>query len=456
MSGNKTTFFIETFGCQMNERDSQTIGGLLIEAGFLPGPNAEDSDVVIINTCSVRHSAEQKVWSRLGRIASRTKGGRSPIIVLAGCMAQLPENIQRIKERVPYVNIVVGPGHINNIAKLVTRVINKQPRKLLTAISPNRTEAHRTESTQMLPEALPRIKVPGVSAYVTIIYGCDNFCTYCIVPFVRGPQVSRQPKYIIEEVEQLISQGYDEIILLGQNVNAYGYDLSNSIDFAQLLEKLDEVEEINRIRYFTSHPKDFTKAMVDTVKNSKHICEHFHLPFQSGSDRLLKLMHRGYTRGQYLDLVGYIKTQMPYASITTDIIVGFPGETEADFEDTIDLVQQAKLDGAFTFMFSPRSGTAAARMKEQIPKEIKSRRLQKLVEIQNGITKSINESLIDTVQEVLVEGVDLKNPKYVRGRTRTNKLVVCTSNQPTPGDVIKVKINEAGTWYLKGPLLEKN
>ncbi len=456
MNNKKLTYFIETFGCQMNERDSQTIGGLFQEKGFSLAQNAGESDVIVMNTCAVRQSAEEKVWSRLGKLAAESRGGKLPVIVLAGCMAQLPQTIERIKKRVPYVRVAVGPGHIDKIPQLVSQAVHDPSQKLLTAVSPGRAEAHRTGSTQMLPEALPRVKVSGVSAYVTIMYGCDNFCTYCIVPFVRGPQVSREPRFIVKEVQELVSQGFTEITLLGQNVNAYGLDPGNGYGFAQLLEDLDGIPGICRIRYFTSHPRDFTKTMVDSIRDSKHVCEHFHLPLQSGSNRILKLMHRGYTREEYRGLVSYIRSQIPGASVTTDIIVGFPGETDEDFQDTIGLVKDLRFDGAFTFIFSPRSGTAAAKMGNQVSRKDKSRRLQELVRVQNEITKDINMSLVGTIQETLIEEPDLKNPEHVRGRTRTNKLVVCTSKGPKPGDVVKVRIDEAGTWYLKGPMWKPN
>ncbi len=454
MSNHNLTYFIETFGCQMNVRDSETIGGLLEQAGFSQAQDALDADVVVVNTCAVRQSAEDKVWSRLGQLAFDRRDGKAPVLVLAGCMAQLPQTVERIRAKAPYVNVAVGPGHIHKIPELVLEALNRPSVKLLTAVSPSRTEARRTESTQMLPEELPRVKVPGVSAYVTIMYGCDNFCSYCIVPFVRGPQVSREPRFIMEEVEALVRQGYIEIHLLGQNVNAYGLDLDNGIGFVQLLESIDQIPGIQRIRYATSHPRDFTKEMVDTIKQSKHICEHFHLPLQSGSNRILKLMHRGYTREQYMELVYYIKEQIPGASVTTDIIVGFPGETDQDFQDTLDLLEQVRLDGAFTFIYSPRAGTAAARMANQLPRKVKSDRLQELVKVQNEITQEINNALVGTVQEVLIEEPDLRNPEYFRGRTRTNKLVVCTTKGPKPGDLVNVMIEEAGTWHLKGPLAQ--
>ncbi len=439
----------------MNERDSETIGGLLEQEGFVQAQDVLDADVVVVNTCAVRQAAEEKVWSRLGQLVYESgRRGNVPVIVLAGCMAQLPGTVERIKQRAPYVKLAVGPGHIHRIPELVYRVLEECSAKPVTAVSPSRTEARRTESTQMLPEGLPRVKVPGVSAYVAIMYGCDNFCSYCIVPFTRGPQVSREPEFIIREIQELVDQGYIEITLLGQNVNAYGHDLDRGPGFAGLLERIDGIPGIRRIRYLTSHPRDFTEDMVDVISQSRHVCEHFHLPLQSGSNRILKLMNRGYTREQYRDLVYYIKDRIPGAAVTTDIIVGFPGETEEDFRDTLDLIQELRLDGAFMFVFSPRKGTAAARMDNQIPRKQKSDRLQALVEVQNEITRAINKSLIGTVQEVLIEGPDSRNPEYYRGRARTNKLVVCTTKGPKPGDLVKVRVAEAGTWYLRGPEAE--
>ena len=445
-------YFVETFGCQMNERDSETIEGLLLAKGFSPAETVQEADVVVVNTCAVRESAESKVWSRIGEIAASSIDKKPPVIVLAGCMAQIPENIERIKTQAPYVRVATGPGYIHHIPDLVERALSDPTERLLLAVSPTRTGACRDESAQTLPEGLPRKKVQGPSAYVNIMYGCDNFCTYCIVPFVRGPQVSRKPQDIIEEAKSLVEHGCCEIILLGQNVNAYGLDLDGNYYFADLLKDLDEIKGIERIRYFTSHPAYFSKEIVDVIKETKHVCEHFHLPVQSGSNRIQKLMNRKYTQEEYLELTSYIRKQIPDASITTDIIVGFPSETDEDFRDTLTLVEKVRFDGAFTFIFSPRSRTAAARMKEQLPRELKSERLQELVAVQHGITRSINSSLLGTVQEVLIEGPDKRYPQYSRGRTRTNKLVVCTATNLEPGDMVNVKIEETGTWYLKGPL----
>lgn len=448
------TYYIETFGCQMNERDSETICGILDRMGMQPA-DASSADIIVLNTCAVRKSAEDKVWSRLAEIAAaRRKMKNMPVVLLAGCMAQLPSTAERVREHFPMVRALVSPGKLGSIPSLLQYIKDEEPQagELHLALMPPRGEGE-AQSPQAPTEDLPRRKIPGVSAYVNIMYGCDNFCSYCIVPFVRGPQVSREPESIRREVEELAKEGYKEVTLLGQNVNAYGRDLPGDYGFADLLKELDQIEGLLRIRYLTSHPRDFTYHMVDTIKQCSKVCEHFHLPLQSGSNRILKAMNRGYTREHYLDLVGYIRTQIPDASITTDIIVGFPGETEEDFEDTLDVVRKARFDGAFTFIFSPRSGTAAAKMPDQIPHEIKTSRLQRLVEVQNNIIRENNRKFLGSVVEILVESKDPEDPSAVRGRTRTNRLVIALGSSAQPGDLICVSVNETGTWYLKGQVV---
>jgi tRNA-2-methylthio-N6-dimethylallyladenosine synthase len=459
----KPTFYVETFGCQMNERDSETISALLSQEGLEATDDPRTADVIILNTCAVRESAESKVWSRLGKLYAQRRDDQ-PVFVLSGCMAQLPGTMERLKQRVPFVSVVSGPGNIHKIPELVKRARERRGGGLLAAVSPPRTGGAADESVQVLPEGLPRMSVPGVTAFVTIMYGCDNFCSYCIVPYVRGPQVSRQPKDVMREVRDLVARGYKEVTLLGQNVNAYGLDFARAgnansevpagYGFAALLRDLNEVEGLCRVRYFTSHPRDFTKEMVDTVVECEKVCEHFHLPLQSGSDRILRSMNRGYSKAEYLSLVGYILDRVPHASITTDIIVGFPGETEEDFQETLDVVRQAQFDGAFTFIFSPRRGTAAVKMKGQVPKDEKSRRLQRLVEAQSEITLERNRSMLGQEVEVLIEDQDPKKPGIWRGRTRTNKMVLVEAGlgiSPV-GRLMGVEIREAGVWYLKGPL----
>ena len=478
------TYYIETFGCQMNERDSETISALLSQEGMEEVADPTLADVIVVNTCAVRETAENKVWSRLGKLSGIRKGGRPPVIVLAGCMAQIPENVERIRKRFPAVKVVAGPGNIHKIPGLLEQVrlagsaadrTSGGPLSTAIAVSPPRTGApagaSRHESTQVLPEGLPRKPVPGVTAYVTIMYGCDNFCSYCVVPFVRGPQVSRPLQAILDEVKDLADKGCREVTLLGQNVNAYGQDLGDVQGFSRLLRELDRIDGIQRIRFMTSHPRDFTRDMVDAVAGCSKVCEHFHLPLQAGSNRILKLMNRGYTREDYIALVEYIRAVVPHAGITTDIIVGFPSETEDDFQDTLDVVRRARFDGAFTFVFSPRRGTAAAKMKEQVPKEVKSRRMQELVAVQSEITKEKSRDLIGSEVEILVESPDDEIPCAVRGRTRTGKMVIALPETGNPemrnlrtgngassasvarvGDLVRVRVEEAGTWYLKGPV----
>ncbi len=484
-------FYVETFGCQMNERDSSTIEGLLSQAGMTSCQDPKKADVIVLNTCAVRESAENKVWSRLGRLHSYRKSDDPPVMVLAGCMAQLPGTIKRIRSRTPYVQVVTGPAHIHEIPQLVEKALagmkngesvrgfqpgaqnapvkrQAKPRPLV-ATSPSRVGIKKERSTQVLPEGLPRGDTPGISAYVNIMYGCDNFCSYCIVPYVRGPQVSRSPEAVKGEVNDLCGKGYKEIVLLGQNVNAYGLDLpsNHKFGFEDLLIDLDKTETLARLRYFTSHPKDFTRGMVDAVKQGSKICEHFHLPLQSGSDRILRAMNRGYTREKYLRLVDYIREQVPDASLTTDIIVGFPGETDGDFQDTLGMIRRCLYDGAFTFIFSARQGTAAVRMENQIDPVVKSERLQELVRVQGDITRQANKAHVGSTMEILVEkgsttGQEIKvetaqkaasQDAVAKGRTRTNKLVIAQGDA-SPGDLVKVRIQEAGTWYLRGKIVQ--
>lgn len=509
MNSGKTTFYIETFGCQMNERDSETIAALLSQQDMEQSNDPGLADVIILNTCAVRESAESKVWSRLGKLAAMRREDpvkAQRVFVLAGCMAQLPSTLDRVKKRVPFINVLTGPGSIHRIPELVKEARSaasspedckacaepampgpsrtRSKRMLLTAVSPARISSARDESTQILPEGLPRKGIPGVTAYVTIMYGCDNFCSYCIVPYVRGPQVSRLPEDVLREVRELVSRGYKEVTLLGQNVNAFGLDSASvqapragqggldkdrslrRYDFASLLRDINDIQGLERVRYFTSHPRDFTTDMVNAARDCEKVCEHFHLPLQSGSNRLLKAMNRGYTKEDYLALVRYIEETVPGASITTDIIVGFPGETEEDFRETLDVVGKVEFDGAFTFIFSPRKGTAAAKMKGQVPKDEKSGRLQRLVEAQREITLRRNKALVGHTVEILAEDYDPKDLSILRGRTRSNKMVLaeCSggtlpgggtlpngADTPRPGDLVRVEIEEAGVWYLKGP-----
>lgn len=406
----KGTFNIWTSGCQMNEHDSEIMYALLEKEGYSWTSDPETADIVILNTCSVRKTAEQKALGFLGNLKYRKKRDTDLIVAVGGCLTQNPE-VREFLLKAPFVNVIFGTRNFHRLPELLQEV--QQGNKRVVA-----------DERVDLSGILPAYRADSVKAYVTIMYGCNNFCSYCIVPYTRGREKSRPAEEINEEVAGLAAAGYKEVMLLGQNVNSYGRGLDSDINFAKLLEQLDEIVGIARIRYMTSHPRDFTDELIETIASSSKICEHFHLPIQSGSNRILKLMNRGYSREKFIELTEKIRKRIPESSITTDIIVGFPGETEDDFQDTLDLVEQVKFDAAFTFLYSPRQGTPAEKMEEQISQDIKRDRMIRLTDIQNKITLEHNQVLENKVVEVLVEGRSKKDPERWSGRTRTNKIVV--------------------------------
>ncbi|MEW6243388.1 MAG: tRNA (N6-isopentenyl adenosine(37)-C2)-methylthiotransferase MiaB [Bacillota bacterium] len=434
-------YLIETFGCQMNAHDSEVLAGLLEEMGYRPAKAREEADLILLNTCCVRESAENKVWGRLGVLKRLKRENPGLIIGVCGCMAQEEGTAERIRRRYPHVDLVFGTHNVHRLPDLIREA--RESNALVVEV---------LESEGGIVEHLPAKRAPGLSAWVTVMYGCNNFCSYCIVPYVRGRQRSREPRSVIDEVSSLFAEGYKEVTLLGQNVNAYGRDLAEEYDFADLLSELDRLDHAGRIRYMTSHPRDFSDKLIDVLSKTKHVCEHIHLPVQAGSDRILSLMNRGYTRDGYLALVQRIRKAIPNASITTDIIVGFPGESESEFEETLDLVKQVRFDAAFTFVYSPRRGTRAAAMENQVPADEKQRRITALVELQNRITKEVNNAMIGRIEEVLVEGPSEKEPEKLSGRTRGNKVVIIDSKQH-PGALVNVRITDGGTYYLKGEIL---
>jgi tRNA-2-methylthio-N6-dimethylallyladenosine synthase len=360
----KGTFNIWTSGCQMNEHDSEIMYALLEKEGYSWTSDPETADIVILNTCSVRKTAEQKALGFLGNLKYRKKRDTDLIVAVGGCLTQNPE-VREFLLKAPFVNVIFGTRNFHRLPELLQEV--QQGNKRVVA-----------DERVDLSGILPAYRADSVKAYVTIMYGCNNFCSYCIVPYTRGREKSRPAEEINEEVAGLAAAGYKEVMLLGQNVNSYGRGLDSDINFAKLLEQLDEIVGIARIRYMTSHPRDFTDELIETIASSSKICEHFHLPIQSGSNRILKLMNRGYSREKFIELTEKIRKRIPESSITTDIIVGFPGETEDDFQDTLDLVEQVKFDAAFTFLYSPRQGTPAEKMEEQISQDIKRDRMIRL------------------------------------------------------------------------------
>lgn len=436
-------FFITTFGCQANERDSETIAGLLQNMGYEQTDQPVEADIHIFNTCCVREKAENKVLSQVGELKVLKEQNPDLIIGICGCMVQQEGITEKIRQRAPHVDLIFGTHNIRQLPELITNI--QKTKQAQVSVLPDTAE---------IVEGLPAYRQYPFKALINITYGCNNFCTYCIVPYVRGREKSRKPENILTEIRQLTEEGVVEVLLLGQNVNAYGKNLDDACSFGELLRRVNDLPKLKRIRYLTSHPRDFQKELVYEIAGLKKVCPHFHLPVQSGSNHILRRMNRGYTREEYLAIIETIQQQMPHASITTDLIVGFPGETEADFQDTLDLVQKARFDSAFTFLYSPRSGTPAAQMKEQIPLALKKERLQRLMTVQNEISLSKNQALVGQVVEVLVEGASKKNQAILEGRTDTNKTVLFPGTPDLIGKFCTVKITTAQTWVLKAELTQ--
>ncbi|MGI6284988.1 tRNA (N6-isopentenyl adenosine(37)-C2)-methylthiotransferase MiaB [Neomoorella humiferrea] len=441
MAGQGKTFKIVTYGCQMNQRDSEMMADLLQAAGYEPVDDEAEAGLIILDTCCVREKAENKVYGKLGQIEKFKSANPDLVIAVAGCMVQQPGAAERIRQQAPYVDLLLGTHNLAELPRLIEEV--RKMRRPVVAVQGGEGP---------VVENLPRRRARGAQAFVTITYGCNNFCTYCIVPYVRGRERSRRPEDIFKEIEDLVDQGVIEVTLLGQNVNSYGRDLENKVTFADLLTMVNAVAGLKRIRYVTSHPRDFTPELVETISRLEKVCEHVHLPVQAGSNRILELMHRGYTREQYLELVTNLRRHIPGIGLTTDLIVGFPGETEEDFQETLDLVAKVEFDNAFTFMFSPRKGTVAAGLPGQLPQEVKKERLKRLMELQNKISLAKNEALVGEVVEVLVEGPSKTDPSKLSGRTRTNKLVIFPGDAELTGRLVNVRLTKAQTWLLKGEI----
>lgn len=440
--GRPRKYTIHTFGCQMNENDSERLSGMLAEMGYTPAETIEESDLIIFNTCCVRENAEDKVFGHLGALKHLKAQRPELILAVCGCMMQQDENVQAVRKKFRHVDLIFG-----------THNLHKFPELLHNAIVSKETIIDVWESTGSIAEGMPIQRKEGVKAWVTVMYGCNNFCSYCIVPYVRGRERSRQMEDIAEEVKVLGQQGYKEITLLGQNVNSYGKDLEDGSDFAQLLRRLDGIEGIERIRFMTSHPKDLSDALIHAMKECKKVCEHLHLPIQSGSTKVLEEMNRKYSKEQYLALADKLKKEIPDIALTTDIIVGFPGETEEDFAETLDVMRRVRYDSAYTFLYSKRSGTPAAKRQEQVEEAVMKERFQRLLELQNTISKELNMPLAGQVVEVLVEGPSRSNPDVLTGRTRNNKIVNFTGGADLIGQLVQVRIEGIQTWSLEGVLV---
>lgn len=432
-------YLIETWGCQMNEEDSEKLSGMLKSQGYTRTEVKEEASIIIFNTCCVRENAELKVYGNLGALKALKRKNPDLIIAVCGCMMQQEGMAETIIKKYPFVDIIFGTHNSYKFPEYLNRV--KQEEKSIIEIM-NKAEG--------IIEGIPVDRESNIKAFVTIMYGCNNFCTYCIVPYVRGRERSREPEEIEKEIIELVSKGYKEITLLGQNVNSYGKTLSDDMNFAKLLRRINKIDGLERIRFMTSHPKDLSQEVIEAIAECDKICEHFHLPVQSGSSRILKKMNRQYDREQYLDLIKRIKKAVPNAAITTDIIIGFPGETEEDFLDTLSLVKEVEYDSAFTFIYSKRKGTPADEMEEQIEDSIKHDRFNRLVDAVNEIGAKKNKEYSDKVVEVLVEGFSKNDSNKLMGRTRTGKLVNYTGKADCIGKLVNVKIAEALSFSLNG------
>lgn len=433
-------YFLRTYGCQMNVHDSEEIKYYLESLGYEAVDELELADIVVLNTCAIRENAKDKVFGYLGRCKHLKKEKTDLIIAVAGCLMQKPNEIEEIHNRHKYIDIITGTHNLNELPNLIEEANNKKIQNI---------EVY--SNSDVVFENVKYNRDSKVSAWINIIYGCDKFCTYCIVPFTRGRERSRKMEEVLEEVRDLKEQGYIEVTLLGQNVNAYGKDLNLGYDFATLLEEVAKIG-IPRIRFVTSHPWNFTDKMVDIIAKYDNVMPYVHLPIQSGSDDILRKMNRKYTIDEYKKLFDQIKSKVKNVAITTDIIVGFPNETDEDFEKTLDIVNYCKFDGAYTFIFSPREGTAAARMEDKVSMEVKEKRLQELNNLVNKYSLESNQKLIGKVVDVLVNGISEKDSSKVYGYTETMKLVNIVGGNDLIGKIVPVKITDAKSFSLDGEI----
>ena len=435
-------FFIETYGCQMNEEDSEKLSGMLKNIGYSRTEVKEKAEIIIYNTCCVRENAETKVFGNLGHLKGLKKKNPNLIIAICGCMMQQEGMADKILDKFPHVNIIFGthnsykfPEYLNRVKTdgiQVKEIFNKE---------------------EEIVEGIPIDRKSDVKAFVTIMYGCNNFCTYCVVPYVRGRERSRKPEDIIKEIENLVANGYKEVTLLGQNVNSYGKTLDDKVTFAELLRKINEIQGLERIRFVSSHPKDFTDDVILAIKECDKVCEQVHLPVQSGSNRILKKMNRHYTREDYIELINKIRKEIPDVTITTDLIIGFPGETEEDFIDTLNLAKEIKYSSAFTFIYSRRNNTPADMMLNQVPDDVKHERFNRLIDAINKDVISENKTYEGKIVEVLVEGPSKNDETMFVGRTRNGKLVNFKAENIKIGDLVNLKIVRAQPFSLIGEII---
>ena len=435
-------YYLRTYGCQANVRDSETLMGLLEEAGFVQSDNYNDAHVIILNTCAIRENAETKVFGEIGSLKAIKRNNPDAIIALGGCMSQQEVVVDEIIKKYPQVDLVFGTHNLSFLLEYIDEILKKRERLVSVA-----------SITGEVIENLPAVRMDKYKAYVNIIYGCDKFCSYCIVPYTRGRERSRLPEHIIEECQSLIDQGYQEITLLGQNVNAYGKDLGNEYTFADLLDEVAKLG-IPRLRFVTSHPWDFSDEMIEVIAKHKNIMNYIHLPLQSGSNEILRKMGRRYTVEAYLNLVSKIRKHLPNVSLSTDIIVGFPNETEAQFEETLEVIKQVGFDSAFTFIYSARAGTPAAKLDDDVSKEEKHRRFNKLTKTLEVSIEKSSESMVGKTYDVLVDSISKRDDNMLSGYTEGSKLVHFSGDESLIGEIIPIKIIESKTYSLRGEIDE--
>ncbi len=436
---NQKYYTIETMGCQMNEHDSEQIAFLLEEMGYKRTADKYKSDLILFNTCLIRENAELKLYGQIGALKQVKRENPNLILAVSGCMMQADEPREVILKKYPHVDVIFGTKNISKLPQLITRHLEMGERVI------------DVKDGDVIDEPVPYLRESSTNAYVNIVFGCDNFCSYCVVPYTRGREISRSPESIVEEVVELAKKGYKEITLLGQNVNSYGKNLETPTTFAALLHLLNDIEGLERIRFMTSHPKDFSEELIDAVASLDKVCKHIHLPLQSGSSRILKLMNRKYTKEHYLDLIDRIIARIPGVSLSTDIIVGFPTEKEEDFQETLDVVRKARFDQGFTFLYSRRKGTPADTMEDQVPDSVKRERFQRLLDEMYPIFHEKNKAYIGRVVEVLVEEQS-KVEGILAGRTDTFKLCHFSGSDDLIGQIVRVKITGNNSFALRGEL----
>ena len=439
MNGRRKTYHILTYGCQMNEHDSEKISGMLTSIGYVESDDDKKADLVIFNTCLIRENAELKVFGKLGEVKGLKRDNPDMLVAVCGCMMQNQETREKVLKKFSFVDIIFGT---NTIHELPVLIYNSEINK--------RKSVDIVDNSELIFEDMPKQRKFKYKALVNITYGCNNFCTYCVVPYVRGREKSREPNDIIEEIKTLAQDGCKEVTLLGQNVNSYGSNLENKFTFANLLYEINKIDEIERIRFMTSHPKDLTDDLINAIKECDKVCNHVHLPVQAGSNDVLRRMNRKYTKEHYLNLVEKLKAAVPEIAITTDIIVGFPGETEEDFQETIEIVKKAEYDSAFTFLYSVREGTKAATMDNQVPDSVKHERFDKLLDILYPIVLEKNQKCIDKEYSVLVESAD---DGKLTGRTEHFRLVHFKGDESLVGEIVNVKITNVKTFHMEGELV---